>query len=73
MITLSWYHDNMLSYFFFLKTSHTAPKRHSPILFICLPEPPLAEMALWRGAPAVYSTLEQFALQEILLLEEIKG
>jgi hypothetical protein len=24
MITLSWYHDNMLSYFFFLKTSHTA-------------------------------------------------
>jgi hypothetical protein len=24
MITLSWYYDNMLSYFFFLKTSHTA-------------------------------------------------
>jgi hypothetical protein len=23
MITLSWYHDNTLSYFFFLKTSHT--------------------------------------------------
>jgi hypothetical protein len=23
MITLSWYYDNMLSNFFFLKTSHT--------------------------------------------------
>jgi hypothetical protein len=23
MITLSWYHDNMLSFLFFLKTSHT--------------------------------------------------
>jgi hypothetical protein len=23
MITLAWYHDNMLSFLFFLKTSHT--------------------------------------------------
>jgi hypothetical protein len=47
-------------------------RRRSLILLRCPLEPPLAEMALRRGPPAVsYLLLEQIALWEILLLEEI--
>jgi hypothetical protein len=48
-------------------------RRRSIILSRCPLEPPLAEMAFHRGAPAVfYYTLEQIAQREILLLEEIQ-
>jgi hypothetical protein len=49
-------------------------RRRSLILWCCLPEPPLVEIALQRGAPAVffYHAGENCSA-EILLLEEIQA